>query len=150
MCELTKNIRWNKVLLSGFIYLVIAAIVRQIEAIITMNYYKMPAYFGLWSKVMMPKAGHPPLKFFLISFLFSLLTGITLAVLYEIIKEKLEKKYWMRILNFTLLTAWLSLIFFTLPVYLIFNAPIALILCWFVSATVIFFLATIVFTKILK
>lgn len=150
MCELTKNIRWKKVLIAGLIYLIIANIIRQIEAVLTLSYYKMPDYFGVWSNLMMPKAGPPPLKFFLISILFSLIGGITAAVIYEILKENLEKNYWKRLFNFTFAVSWVYLVFFILPVYLLFNVPFGLLVFWFLSSILILFLSTMAFVRILK
>lgn len=150
MCELTKDVRWKKVLVAGLVYLVVATVINQIEAILTMSYYKIPAYFGLWSKIMMPSAGPPPLRFFIMSISFSLLSGITVAAIYEILKENLEKGFWMRILNFTLVIFWISIIFFTLPIYLLFNVPTGLLISWVIGEFLIVFLATISFVKILK
>ena len=45
-----EKLNWKKILLIGLIYTVFATIVHQFEAIITMQYYQMPQYFGVWSK----------------------------------------------------------------------------------------------------
>ncbi len=39
---------------------ILAQIVHTLESILTMGYYTDPAYFQVWSKVMMPAAGPPP------------------------------------------------------------------------------------------
>lgn len=150
MCQLTQNIRWKKVLLSGLIVLVISFIIRQIEALLTMDYYKMPELFGVWSKLMMPKAGPPGVEFFLFSLLSAFLSGATLAVLYEIVKDKLESGTGKRALNFTCFTLWLGIVFFTLPTLLLINIHLILQLVWLLSSAVILFLSSLVFGKILK
>jgi hypothetical protein len=150
MCEFFKKIQWKKVLTAGFIYLIIAFIIRQVEAVLTMNYYLMPEYFGVWSKLMMPKAGAPPTSFFLTSILFSFITGVGLAIFYDCIKTLLPKDKWQRILCFTCLITGLSFLFFSLTAFLLFNLPFMLLVWWFISSVVIFFLTAAVFVRILK
>ncbi|MBM3255866.1 MAG: hypothetical protein FJZ04_00120 [Candidatus Moranbacteria bacterium] len=150
MCQLVKDVRWKKVLVCGFIALIIAIVVRQIEAMLTMDYYKMPELFGVWSKLMMPQAGPPGVEFFLVSILSAFLSGTTLAALYEIIRDKLETGTWKRALNFTCFALWLGIIFFTLPVILLINLPLELMSIWFISSAIILFLSSLVFGKILK
>lgn len=149
-CECLKKVRWGKVFLAGLVFLVIATIVRQVEAILTMKYYLMPEFFGVWSKVMMPKAGPPPASFFLTSLLFSLATGMTLAAFYDYIKNLLPKNQWQRMFCFTEIVVVLAFVFFSLPTYLLINLPLGLLGAWLVSTVVILFLATTVFVKLLK
>ena len=150
MRECFNKIHWKKILTAGCIYSIIAFIVHQIEAVLTMNYYLMPEYFGVWSKVMMPKAGPPPTSFFITSVLFSLATGVVLAVFYEYIKSLLPKDKWQRTVCFTKIVVRLSFVFFSLPTYLLFNLPFMLLVWWFISSVVIYFLAAIVFVRVLK
>lgn len=150
MCELLKNIRWGKVVLAGIIYLAISFVVHQIDALLTIDYYKMPELFGVWSKLMMPKAAPPPLSFFLVSVVFSFLTGITLAVLYEKFRNLFSENKWKRIFNFTCLFTILSIVLFSFPVYLLINVPLSLILIWVVGSLIIFFFTAIAFNKLLK
>ena len=149
-CVWMKKIRWKKALLAGVVYVVIATVVRQIEAILTMSYYTEPQYFGVWSKLMMPKAGPPPASFMIWSLLFSYITGVTLAAAYDFIKDLLPKKFWTRVLNFTDLVICLMIVFFSLPVYLLLNVPMGLLLVWLISGFIIVFLGTTVFVKMLK
>jgi len=151
MCALTKNVRWNKVIISGFVYLIISTIIHQVEVLLTMDYFKLPTYFGLWSKLMMPKAGPPPLKFYLFSFLFSLIAGLAIALLYEIIKDRVAKESaWKKTVSFTCLLVLLSGVFFSLPVYLLLNIPLGLLAIWFLSAVVIFAISSAAFVRIMK
>ncbi|MBL7159750.1 hypothetical protein ISS85_04695 [Candidatus Microgenomates bacterium] len=145
-----KKIQWKKVLLAGIAYLVIATVVHQIEALLTMNYYMMPEYFGAWSKVMMPSAGPPPMSFMVISLVFSYVTGVTLAAVYDFIKDLLPKKFWPRVINFSDLIIGLMVVFFILPVYLLLNVPLGLLLSWLASSVLIIILGTMVLVKVLK
>ncbi len=145
-----KNIKWGKVLLAAIAFLAISFIVRQIESLTMMRYYLIPEYFPVWSKLMMPKAGPPPASFFVISLLFTLLTGIVLAGSYEWIKSNLSKKFWARVIGYTEVVIVFSLVLAYLPMYLLINLPEALIISWFISGAVAVFLGSIVFVKILK
>lgn len=145
-----KKILWKKVLLCASIYTVVTVILRQIEAIFTMKYYTDPAYSGLWSKVMMPTAGPPPLTFFITSIIFTFVSGVSLAVVYYYLRDLLPKKTWPRILFFADLLVGMSFIFSTLPMYLMFNVPVVLLVSWFISGFIILVSASYIFVKILK
>lgn len=145
-----KDIKWGKVLLCGIIYTFIASLIHQIEAILTMKYYMMPQYFGVWSKLMMPANGPPPPDFFIASAVFTFCSGISLCMVYYYIRYTLPKEYKKRIIFFAELLIATSFIFFTLPSYLLFNLPLGLLISWFISSFVILLSASTVLVKILK
>lgn len=150
MIEWMKRINWGKVVLSGFIYTLIATVVHQIEAALTMNYYLDPTYFGLWSKLMMPIAGPPPMSFFITSLVMTFVSGVSLAIVYYYLRDRLPQEPKKRVIYFTDLTVGLGFIFFTLPVYLMFNVPLGLLIAWFISSFIILFASSAVFVKINK
>lgn len=150
MCKCCQNIRWGKVILAGILFAIVASIIHSIESILTMNYYLMPDYFNVWSKVMMPNAGPPPTSFFALSVSFSFLTGLVLAIFYDFIKEKLAKTDFQKVICFTGLVITLATVFFTLPVYLLINIPMGLFIYWFVFSAIIFLVTSLIFVKILK
>src|SRR5260221_6314821 len=96
------KINWPKVLVSAAIFTVISMIVHHVEGFLTMQYYLMPQYFGVWSKLMMPT--------FLI---FTFVTGISLAFVYYYVSELLPKRFWKRVTYFADLLIGTSFIFFT-------------------------------------
>ena len=150
MFNYCKNIRFEKVFISGLIYTAIAFVVHQIEILLTMKYYLMHQYFGAWSLVMMPSLGvTPPTNFFVLSILFSLMTGLSLAVFYEFVKSLLAGSRCQKICQFSCLPIAMFFIFFFLPTYLIFNAPLALLASWFFTNIIISFLSAMVFIKVL-
>ncbi|MCG2688714.1 hypothetical protein L6250_03745 [Candidatus Parcubacteria bacterium] len=115
-----------------------------------MKYYLMHEYFNAWSLVMMPTLGStPPANFFVLSILFSFAIGIVLALLYEFVKSLLTSGCCKKACQFSCLLITMSLIFFTLPAYLLFNTPLALLVSWFFSQAIICFLTSLVFVKIL-
>ncbi len=144
------KINWKKVFIASIIVFIIDIVVRQVEVFFTMKYYVMPEYFGVWSKLMMPKAGPPQAEFFIISALFTFLTALILACVYECIKDSLMKSFWQRVLGYTKLMLLLMLVFSYLPMYLLINLPVQLITSWFVTSILVVFASSIVFVKILK
>lgn len=145
-----KKIKWGKLVLCGLIYLVFTTIIRQTEVILTMKYYLMPQYFGVWSKLMMPNAGPPPPSFMIISLTFTLATGLSLGLIYYYVRNFLPKPFWNRVTFFADLTISASFVFFTLPAYLLFNLPFQLLLSWFISGFIILFLTSLTLVKIIN
>lgn len=145
-----KEISWKKVAFSSLLFTIIAFVIRQVEAVLTMNYYKMPQYFGVWSKNMMPNAGPPPLSFMITSLIFTFVTGVSLALIYYYLKDHLPKEEKKRVLYFADLMIAASFVFFSLPTYLMFNVPLGLLVSWFVSTFIILTTASWIFVKILR
>ncbi|MFA5012946.1 MAG: hypothetical protein WC520_00060 [Candidatus Paceibacterota bacterium] len=149
-CDRCKNVNWGSLILGAVILTIIGFVVQMLGSYLMMSYYLMPEFFGVWSKVMMPVAGPPPMTFFITSLVFSFVSGLVLAYLYAFIKEILPKGYWQKVNCFTAIVSGLYFVFFTLPVYLLFNAPLALNGAWFVSSIVIYYLSSMAFAKIIK
>lgn len=145
-----KEISIKKVLLTSVIFTVIAFVIHQIEAIVMMKYYVDPKYFGIWSKLMMPSAGPPPAQFMITSLIFTFVTGISVTLIYYYLKDHLPVERKRRIFYFADLMAATSFVFSTLPMYLMFNVPVALLISWFVSNFVILTLGSLVVVKIIK
>ncbi len=145
-----KKINWTRVFLSGLVYMVIAFVIHQIEALLTLNYYMDPQYFGLWSNLMMPVAGPPPISFMVTSLVITLVSGISITIVYYYLKDMLPKNIWKRTFLFADLMVGTSFIFFTLPVYLMFNVPVGLLVSWFFSSFIILLGASIVMVRIVK
>ncbi len=150
MEEIIRRIHWQKVLVAAVAYLIIAFILRQIEVVLTMDYYKNPEFFGVWSKLMMPTAGPPPASFLVTSLVFTYLTGLTLAALYEFLKPILPKDVKTRFYVYTKVVIVLATVLFTLPVLLLFNIPFSLLFVWFITALVTIMCSTVAFIWILK
>lgn len=150
MIKWIKDIKWMKVLLVGLIYTVLATVIHEAEAILTMKYYFMPQYFGVWSKLMMPRAGSPPPEFFTTSLVLTFISGISLTLIYYYIRNQLPKSFWKKVLFFADLMIAASFIFFTLPSYLMFNLPWQLLASWFISSFIILVTAAFTIVKIIS
>lgn len=142
------RINWGKVFLIGFLYTVVSMVVRQVEMLWTIKYYMDPRYFGVWNKLMMPNVGPPPPEFFIISAIITFSVGMSLTIIYYYLKEYLPKGYIPRSFFFADLMVATSFVFFTLPVFLMFNVPYGLLASWFVSTFVIILVSSLTIVKI--
>lgn len=150
MCECCKNIRWGKVFLCSVIYAIIAQIIHSTSTFITMPYYMDPAFFNVWSKVMMSKAGPPPASFFMYSILFAFLTGLVLAATYDWLRDKLGDKCGGRFGTFFMFILSVTVVMFFLPAYLLINIPLSLLGIWLLEMAVVYFINFMIFVKMLK
>jgi hypothetical protein len=73
-------------ILAALAYTLFAFILHLIGAVLTMQYYMDPAYFPIWSKILMPTAGPPPLAFSA----YSLILGYIAALLFTFIYLKVR------------------------------------------------------------
>lgn len=149
MKDWIKNIKFSKILWCTLAYTIIATTLHQIEAIFTKNFYMIQDYLGTWSKLMMPNEGPPGLLFIIVSLLFTLISGFILASVYYFLKDHLAQNYWEKVISFTLLLFFISIVIFTLPCILLFHLPIELLLIWILTSIFIFFFGSLVFVKII-
>ncbi len=122
--------------LSAILFVIVSQVVNTAGAIATMGYYTDPAYFPLWSKVMMPGAGPPGPEFFALGILFSLATGLIFASSYSLLKASVPGAGIRKGLNFGLLLFLIAGVPFTLTTYLLLAVPPALLFSWAVEALI--------------
>ncbi len=122
----------------------------QLESILMLQYYMMPQYLGVWSKLMMPTPGPPPSSFFITSTVITLVCGFSLALVYYYIRDMLPKSPNQRIVMFADLTIGMQFVFFTLPAFLLFHLPVALLVSWFVMNFIILLANSFYCVKIIK
>jgi hypothetical protein len=135
----TKISFW-RVALSALIFMVIAQVVHTVGAMLTMSYYTMDEYFPVWSKIMMPSAGPPPLSFMLYGLFYSLIGGVLFVIVYNIIKEALPWEGAVKKgIGYGLLVFALAGLPMALSLHLLINLPVALIVSWAVEMLVIYF-----------
>ena len=144
------KIAWGKLLLSALIFTVISYVVHIIEAMLTIKYYMMPQYFGLWSKLMMPSSGPPPAAFTITSIVFAFVTGISVGLIYYYLRDHLPPVGFKRVFYFADILIATTFLFFTLPSYLMFNVPVGILVSWFISAFIILTAGSLVLVKIVK
>lgn len=147
----SRKFPFGKIIIIAIVYAVLGQIIRIIGAMITMSFYLDPNYFSVWSKIMMPGAGAPPLSFTLISLTFSFINGIIFALVYAILKSSIPgQTLAKRGLMFGLLAFLLAgvAMFFTLV--LLINLPIVLLVYWAFESLVIYLLLGLITAKIIK
>lgn len=145
-----KGISVKKVLLFGIIFAAISFVIHQIEALLTIKYYMMPAYFGVWSKLMMPTNGPPPTSFMITSLVFGFVTGVSVCLIYYYLRDHLPNDMFKRTFYFADLMIATSFVFSTLPMYLMINVPLGLIISWFISNFIIITIGSWILVKIVK
>lgn len=146
-----KKTNYIGILIAAIIYVVIAEIVHVADTFLTMNFYLMPQYFSVWSKVMMPNAGPPPMSFYVYSILFAFITGLIFAYIYNLIKNSVPgKKELQKGICYGIILFLINGIPGFLSLYLLINLPFVLIVSWMIENFVIFLIGGIVIAYLVK
>jgi hypothetical protein len=139
-----------KIIVAGILFAVIAQVIHMIESFATMNFYTDPAYFAVWSKIMMPGEGAPPTEFYIYSIIFGVITGIIYAVIYAIINKSLPEKTFVKQGIYFGFLLFLIGIPMSLTMYLLINLPALLLVYWSISSLIIDLIGGIIIAKIVK
>lgn len=140
--------RFGKIVLLGFLYAVLSQIVHGVSAIFSMGYYTLASTRGVWSFIMMPNFGPPPLVFFVVSFFFSMVMGIVLAFVYSMIHSSLHGTVLEKGMCFGILVFLISGISSGFSTFLLFNVPLALIWFWATEAFIISILGGMIIARV--
>jgi hypothetical protein len=121
---LKKRANISAVFLAGAIVAIVSMAITTLEAVVTMDIYLDPAYFAVWSKLMMPAEGPPPPVFYAANIIFSLIAGLIYSKVFVIVEEGIpgegrEKGLWYGVILF-----FVSGIPFLLTLYLLINLPV--------------------------
>ena len=145
-----KKISVNRILLTGLVFAIVAQILNTVGAFLTMSYYLIPQYFPVWSRLMMPTAGPPPMSFYFLSLLFGFVAGTLFALVYTLIKGSLPKPLWLRGIYYGLLVFLVGGIPGYLSMMLLINLPFGLIAFWAFEGLVIYLINGIITAAINK
>lgn len=122
-----------KLFLSAISYIVVAEIVSILSSYLTMNYYTDPAYFSVWSKIMMPSAGPPPSSFYYFSITFAFIGGLIFAYVYYRVQSIFKTK---SLIQKGLRYGFGFFIVVALPLfmnmYLLINLPLDILVSWLI------------------
>ncbi|VVC02870.1 Uncharacterised protein [Candidatus Burarchaeum australiense] len=129
-------------ILGALAFTVISFIVHMAGAMVDMGYYMMPAYFSVWSPLMMPIAGPPPIEFTYASLLFGFITGAIFVYCYTLVRRAMPGNNWLsKGLNYGMFVMLLA----GLPTYmsmtLLINLPQGLLVSWLVQSFITYELA---------
>lgn len=144
-----EKISLARVLSAGIVFSIVSQLIHSIGAIPTMGFYLDPTYFSVWSKVMMPTAGPPPISFFYYSIVFGIITGILLASVYAIIREGVPGKKIKKGLVYGILVFLVAGVPSSLSLYLLINLPSTLIAYWTLENLVIYLIGGTIFGKLI-
>jgi hypothetical protein len=142
---------WRGIAITTVALTVIGQAVHTIESLLTMGYYVDPAYFSVWSKILMPTAGPPPAEFYYYSATFAILSWAIFGFTYEKLGRAIEEKRKIKIgLKFGAIVFLLAGVPFVLTTYLLINLPAGLLAAWTVSQLVLYLIGGIVASKLIK
>lgn len=117
----------SRIIASGIAFMIVAMIIHTLGAQLGMGFYTDPAYYGVWSPLMMP----PMTSFFYYSALFTFVTGVLFAIVYTIAGCCLPGKNMARRgVNFGIMLFLVAGIPGALSMYLLINLPGMLIWLW--------------------
>jgi hypothetical protein len=141
---------WKQILLSALVFMVVAQVVHTIGAVLTMGYYTDPAYFPLWSTLMMPAGGPPGAEFYAASFLGNFAIGLIFAWAYYTLKGSIPGKGLNKGVNYGLLLFLLAALPGTLMMLVLLAVPVALLFSWAVESLILYALSGAAFAKLIR
>lgn len=128
---------------------IISQVIHTIGAVLTMDYYMDEAYAHLWSKIMMPAMGPPPLSFYILSMLSAFVFGLIFVSVYDIFEASVPGKTWKKKgVYYGLIVFLLTSQSYIALSYLI-NLPGAIVLDWAIEGLVISLLAGLVAARLI-
>lgn len=140
-----------RMIVAGILVGMIAQIVHSVFAYVGMDYYLDPVYFPVWSKIMMPTAGPPPISFLYYSIIFNIISGILFAFVYTVLGSCVPgKKFIIRGLMYGFLVFLVGAIPGYLAMYLLINLPTELIALWAVESLIIYSIGGMVVAKLIS
>lgn len=145
----TERCSVTRAILVAALLMIIGFMVHTIEAVMTMDYYADTTYADVWSTVMMPEPGPPPIEFTYLSLVFGFVVGLIYIWAYKVVEPALAtlKGYAKKGLSFGVLIFLLGVVPGSLSFYLLINLPAALIGWWTLSGLVIALVDGIIIAK---
>jgi len=145
------NIKLDRAIISAIVYVIIAQVVHTVGAVATIDLYLDPMYFQVWSKIMMPGTGTPPMSFMYMSLLFGFIGGLIFALFYGFTKSLLPgKESLAKGLYYGTMIFLLAGIPMSLTLTLLINVPTVLIFTWATEALLIYWIAGVTTARIMK
>jgi hypothetical protein len=133
-----KKAKISRWIISILTVIVVSQIIHWIGAAVGMKYYMDPNYFDVWSKLMMPEPGPPPISFMMYSLLFNLITSFIFVFVYLLLYDSIPGT---KVLNkgfiYGLIIFIISGVSSALSLTLLMNLPCGLILSWTIEGFII-------------
>ena len=142
---------WRGIGLTTVSMAIIGQVIHTVESILTMGYYMDPAYFSVWSKVMMPTAGPPPTEFYVYSVAFDIIIWAIFGFAFDKLGRALGSgRVFARGLKFGTIIFLVSGLSGTLSMFLLINLPTGLIAAWTVSQLVLYLIGGVVAARLIE
>lgn len=146
-----NEIKIWKIIVTGLIITVISQVIHSACANLSMDFYTEEKYFPVWSKIMMPEPGPPPMSFLYYSIGFGIITGIIYTAVYVFIRGSLPNNNLTRKgIDLGLLLFFVAGVPGYLSMYLLINLPMMLIIYWAIEGLIIYLLSGIIISWINK
>jgi hypothetical protein len=145
------NINWGKLVLASVFFTIVSQIVHTLSAMASMNFYLDPAYFAVWSKIMMPVPGAPPLEFIYLSMAFAFISALIYAGVYNYIRFSVPGKNWLQKgVNYGVMLFYITQIPSALTLLLLINVPWALVGVWAAENLVVLVVGGAIIGKLIQ
>lgn len=151
MCLKGVKFNWPKIIGASILFAIVSQIFHTIGAMASMNFYIDPAYFSLWSPIMMHGNAAPGIEFFAYALAFAFISALIYSCVYSVLRDRVpgsspaEKGAAYGFLLFLVATIPGSL-----SMMLILAVPLALNLLWATEALAIFLVGGTIIGKMLK
>jgi len=149
-----KQTSWKQIILGAIAFVIIAQIVHTAGTMLAMDYYTNPAYFPLWSNIMMPNNGPPGTEFMVASIVTNFIAGLILAWVYfkfcACACFSGEPGSWRKGFHFGAILFLVAGIPFSMTTYLLLAVPTGLLMEWAAEMLVVYLAAGVVFSKLEK
>ena len=140
-----SNVKIGKLVICSVIVTIISEAIYWLGAIADMRYYTNSAYAGVWSKVMMPKPGPPPLSFHLYTLLFTFIAAVLFVLVFQIVLRGVPGSGpAMRGLMYGFLVFLVAGIPGMLSMYLLIHLPTGLIWSWTIQGFIVYLVTGLV------
>ena len=151
---MAKKTAKNKVgiwILAIVLYTILAQIIHSIFAMLTMDYYMNPAYAMVWSKVMMPGFGPPPVSFCVYSIIFGLITALLFVFVFDMVRNSLKGRTKVLTgIHYGFIVCLLTAIPTLFMLILLINLPFSLLIVWFIEYVIIFVGGGVIVSLLMK
>lgn len=142
---------WPGIILAAIVFAIVSLVIHTIGAIATMGFYTDPAYFSLWSTLMMPGPNPPGMDFYAYSLAFGFISAVLFSLVYSVVKESIPgKNALQKGSTYGFLLFLVSTVPGTLSMLLLLALPSLLVLEWAVEGLVVFLIGGAVIAKVLK
>lgn len=111
------------IIIGGILFAVASQVIMMGEVMMTMDIYMMPEYFPVWSRLMMPDMGPPPVMFYAISLSVSVGLALLYSTIFHVLRAGIPGTGIRQGLNYGILLFLLSSLPSMLGMWMLINLP---------------------------